>query len=112
MRSLRLPFAALALLLSCVTGAPASAADAAADGAAVRQVVLDAYIDGIHNFKDAAAIRKGFHPDFEMLVLKDGKVVEHGPARQIFEAPQQAYTKALMAAAFELEAVETGAVRQ
>ncbi|HSE78323.1 MAG TPA: ABC transporter ATP-binding protein [Alphaproteobacteria bacterium] len=48
----------------------------------------------------------------EVLVLKDGKVVEHGPARQIFEAPQQAYTKALMAAAFELEAVETGAVRQ
>ena len=50
--------------------------------------------------------------DGEMVVLKDGKVVEHGPARQIFEAPQQAYTKALMAAAFELEAVETGAVRQ
>ena len=48
----------------------------------------------------------------DVLVLKDGKVVEHGPARQIFEAPQQAYTKALMAAAFELEAVETGAVRQ
>ncbi len=48
----------------------------------------------------------------DVLVLKDGKVVEHGPARQIFETPQQAYTKALMAAAFDLEAVETGAVRQ
>jgi microcin C transport system ATP-binding protein len=42
----------------------------------------------------------------EMLVLKDGKVVERGPAHTIFEAPQHAYTKALMAAAFNLEAVE------
>ncbi len=47
----------------------------------------------------------------EVLVLKDGHVVEHGSADSIFEAPQQDYTKALMAAAFALEAVETGAVR-
>jgi microcin C transport system ATP-binding protein len=42
----------------------------------------------------------------EVLVLKDGKAVERGPAQAIFEAPQHAYTKALMAAAFNLEAVE------
>jgi microcin C transport system ATP-binding protein len=42
----------------------------------------------------------------EVLVLKDGKAVERGPAHTIFEAPQHAYTKALMAAAFNLEAVE------
>jgi microcin C transport system ATP-binding protein len=42
----------------------------------------------------------------EVLVLKDGKVVEHGPAQQIFEAPQQPYTKALMAAAFDIETVD------
>ncbi|MBI3451460.1 MAG: ABC transporter ATP-binding protein [Rhodospirillales bacterium] len=47
----------------------------------------------------------------EVLVLKDGKMVEHGPASRIFGAPQEAYTKALMAAAFELEAVEGGVVR-
>ena len=47
----------------------------------------------------------------EVLVLRDGKVVEHGPARQIFEAPRDPYTKALMAAAFSLEAVESGVVR-
>ena len=45
----------------------------------------------------------------QILVMKDGKAVEQGPARQIFESPRQAYTRALMAAAFELETVE-GAV--
>jgi microcin C transport system ATP-binding protein len=47
----------------------------------------------------------------EVVVLRAGQVVEQGPAAEIFEAPQEAYTKALMAAAFELEAVETGVVR-
>jgi microcin C transport system ATP-binding protein len=46
----------------------------------------------------------------EVMVMKDGRVVEHGPAERIFEAPREAYTKALMAAAFELEAVEGGVV--
>jgi microcin C transport system ATP-binding protein len=47
----------------------------------------------------------------EVIVLKDGLVVEAGPAEQIFSAPQHPYTTALMAAAFNIEAVETGAVR-
>jgi len=46
----------------------------------------------------------------EVIVMKEGRVVEEGPAKGIFEAPQQAYTQALMKAAFELEAVETGVV--
>ena len=48
----------------------------------------------------------------EILVMRDGRVVEHGPAAQIFEAPREAYTKALMAAAFEMRAVEGGVVRE
>ncbi len=47
----------------------------------------------------------------EVIVLRDGKIVEAGPARRIFEAPQHPYTKALMAAAFNLETVDSGAVR-
>jgi microcin C transport system ATP-binding protein len=47
----------------------------------------------------------------EVIVLKDGKVMEQGRADQIFDRPQHPYTRALMAAAFELEAVETGVVR-
>ena len=46
----------------------------------------------------------------EVIVMRKGQVVEQGPAEQVFNAPQQAYTKALMAAAFELKAVEDGIV--
>ncbi|AWK87941.1 microcin ABC transporter ATP-binding protein [Azospirillum thermophilum] len=46
-----------------------------------------------------------------VIVMKDGKVVEQGPTRRIFEEPQQDYTRALLAAALNLEAVGSGAVR-
>ena len=46
-----------------------------------------------------------------IIVMKDGKVVEQGDAEEIFAAPKREYTKALFAAAFDLEAVETGVVR-
>jgi microcin C transport system ATP-binding protein len=39
----------------------------------------------------------------EVIVLKDGKVVEHGTAAQIFRNPQDPYTKALISAALNLE---------
>jgi len=41
----------------------------------------------------------------EVIVLRHGKVVERGPAQQVFEAPQTPYTQALIAAAFNLEAI-------
>jgi microcin C transport system ATP-binding protein len=48
----------------------------------------------------------------EVIVMRAGKVVEQGPATEIFHAPKADYTRALMAAAFNLEAVETGGVSQ
>jgi microcin C transport system ATP-binding protein len=46
----------------------------------------------------------------ELIVMKDGVIVEQGPSERVFDEPQTDYTKALMAAAFELEAhaVEMG----
>ena len=40
----------------------------------------------------------------EILVMRDGVVVEHGPAARSFEEPKDPYTRALMAAAFDLAA--------
>jgi len=47
----------------------------------------------------------------EILVMRDGRVVEQGPTERIFEQPQEAYTRALMAAALDLEPLEEGGVR-
>ena len=46
----------------------------------------------------------------EVIVMRAGRVVEHGSATQIFDAPADPYTQALMKAAFDLEAVESGVV--
>ena len=46
----------------------------------------------------------------DLIVMKDGKVVEQGPADQVFDQPAHAYTKALMAAAFEHRVSEAAAV--
>jgi microcin C transport system ATP-binding protein len=47
-----------------------------------------------------------------VIVMRDGKVVEEGTADAIFEAPKTEYTKALIAAAFRVEAAPTDVVRQ
>ena len=46
----------------------------------------------------------------EVIVLRGGKVVEQGTADAIFDNPKDPYTQALMAAAFEMKAVESGVV--
>jgi microcin C transport system ATP-binding protein len=41
-----------------------------------------------------------------LIILRNGEVVEAGSAERLFERPQSDYAKALMAAAFEMKAVE------
>jgi microcin C transport system ATP-binding protein len=41
----------------------------------------------------------------EILVMKDGKIVEAGPTDRVMTAPEHPYTRALMAAAFDLAPV-------
>jgi microcin C transport system ATP-binding protein len=41
----------------------------------------------------------------EIVVMRAGRIVEKGPAAEVFDNPKEAYTKALLAAAFDIEAV-------
>ena len=45
-----------------------------------------------------------------LIVMRQGKVVEEGPAAELFKHPKSDYTKALFAAAFRLETGASGAV--
>jgi microcin C transport system ATP-binding protein len=45
-----------------------------------------------------------------LVVMRHGKVVEEGPAMELFRSPKSDYTRALFAAAFRNEATDHGAV--
>jgi len=47
-----------------------------------------------------------------LIVMRHGKVVEEGPAKELFARPQSDYTRALFAAAFNLETTSEGVVAQ
>jgi len=47
-----------------------------------------------------------------LMVMKSGKVVEAGPAAELFKSPKDPYTRALFAAAFKIETAGEGVVAQ
>jgi microcin C transport system ATP-binding protein len=57
---------------------------------------------------DLAVIRAMSH---QVVVMRDGKVVEQGPTSEVLSQPKEAYTRALLAAAFDFKADETGVVK-
>ncbi len=63
-----------------------------------------AYLFISHDLKVVRALANS------IIVLRHGKVVEQGPAQTVFASPKTDYTKALLAAAFELEATRGPAV--
>jgi len=65
-----------------------------------------AYLFISHDLKVVRALSN------HVIVMRNGLVVENGPAQQIFENPQSDYTKALIAAAFDIAAAPTGVVNQ
>ncbi|RWA82560.1 ABC transporter ATP-binding protein [Mesorhizobium sp.] len=48
----------------------------------------------------------------DVIVMRNGQVVEAGPSEQIFGSPQTDYTRALISAAFRIETAPTGVVSQ
>ena len=65
-----------------------------------------AYLFISHDLKVVKALAN------EVVVMRGGKVVEHGPSQAIFSAPQTDYTRALIAAAFSIETAPEGVVSQ
>lgn len=65
-----------------------------------------AYLFISHDLKVVKALAN------ELIVMRSGKVVEQGRAADVFRDPQHPYTRALLAAAFDIEAVPTAAVHQ
>ena len=63
--------AALAALLA-LPGA--ASAQAPGDEEAIKTLVQAAYVDGLQNLGDLEVTRAGFHPDFVLLGLRDGKL--------------------------------------
>ncbi len=63
-----------------------------------------AYLFISHDLKVVRALAN------EVIVMRAGEVVERGTSDEIFERPRTDYTKALMAAAFDIEAVPTPAL--
>ncbi len=65
-----------------------------------------AYLFISHDLKVVRALAN------EVIVMRNGVVVERGPAEEIFDRPKTDYTKALMAAAFDIAAVPTEVLSQ
>ena len=65
-----------------------------------------AYLFISHDLKVVRALAS------EIIVMRRGKVVESGSAAEVFAAPQSDYTKALFAAAFNIEATSAAIVGQ
>ncbi|WP_137129639.1 ABC transporter ATP-binding protein [Rhizobium sp. FY34] len=63
-----------------------------------------AYLFISHDLKVVKALAN------HVIVMRAGKVMEEGPSADIFREPKNAYTQALMAAAFNLKAVEAGGI--
>ncbi|MGJ4857700.1 ABC transporter ATP-binding protein [Labrys sp. La1] len=65
-----------------------------------------AYLFISHDLKVVRALAN------EVMVMQGGKIIEHGPASEIFERPREDYTKALLAAAFAMAAAPEDVVGQ
>jgi hypothetical protein len=61
----------ISIFILCLTACNALAQT---DEEQVKQVVMSAYVGGIHNGGPVEDIRKGFHPTFNMLRLTDNQV--------------------------------------
>jgi len=80
----------IALTLTMLLSAPLVArAEALSDEAAIRQLVQQAYVDGLLNLGDLEKTRSGFHPDFVLLGLRNDQLTRFPIADWIASAEKQ-----------------------
>jgi microcin C transport system ATP-binding protein len=75
----------------------------------LQQLQHDHHLGYLFISHDLRVVRALAH---RIVVLRRGLVVEQGPADEIVARPQHDYTRALMAAAFTLDADDTGVVQE
>ncbi len=75
----------------------------------LRQLQQDHELGYLFISHDLRVIRALAH---RVVVLRHGRVVEEGPADELFARPREDYTRALMAAAFSLEADESVTIEE
>lgn len=66
------------LIFSVLSCGPFSAQNAEVnpENEAIKKVIVDAYINGVFNKGDASLIKKGCHPDCDVLILAQGRLVK------------------------------------
>lgn len=58
-------------LILAFVGGVAIAASSETDISDIKAVIQKAYVEGIHNYGDLNASESGFHPGFEMLIMRN-----------------------------------------
>jgi hypothetical protein len=79
-----------ALAAAMLIAMPFSArAEEPSDEAAIKQLVQQAYVDGLLNLGDLEKTRSGFHPDFVLLGLRNGQLTRFPITDWIASAEKQ-----------------------
>ena len=82
-------FIVAALIAAALIAPAASPALAQSDEDAIKALIQSAYVDGLQNLVDLEKTKAGFHPDFVLLGLRDGKLTRLPIAEWIASAEKR-----------------------
>jgi hypothetical protein len=82
-------FVVAVLFVIALLAPAASPARAQSDEDAIKALIQSAYVDGLQNLVDLEKTKAGFHPDFVLLGLRDGKLTRLPIAEWIASAEKR-----------------------
>ena len=82
-------FVVAALIAAALSAPAASPALAQSDEDAIKALIQSAYVEGLQNLGDLDKTKAGFHPDFVLLGLRDGKLTKLPIAEWIASAEKR-----------------------